>query len=113
MIARIAGPEKEILLLLEKLPGADVVHSLGEKEPGVFEFEIIPAEGVPAVACSSRDKGKDVMKVCKAGCIGCMKCAKVCESGAVTVEGNLARIDYEKCTGCGKCKEECPRKIIG
>ena len=76
-------------------------------------IEIIPAEGVSAVACSSRDKGKDVMKVCKAGCIGCMKCAKVCESGAVTVEGNLARIDYEKCTGCGKCKEECPRKIIG
>ena len=45
MIARIAGPEKEILLLLEKLPGADAVHSLGEKESGVFEFEIIPAEG--------------------------------------------------------------------
>lgn len=45
MLARIAGPEKEIQLLLEKLPGADVVHSLGEKESGVFEFEIIPAEG--------------------------------------------------------------------
>ena len=45
MLARIAGPEKEIQLLLEKLPGADAVHSLGEKESGVFEFEIIPAEG--------------------------------------------------------------------
>ncbi len=41
-----------------------------------------------------------------------MKCAKNCEEGAVTVEGNLAHVDYEKCTGCGKCVEECPRKII-
>ena len=75
-------------------------------------IEIIPAEGVSKVRCASRDKGKDVMKVCKAGCIGCMKCTKVCEAGAITVEGSLAHIDYDKCTGCGKCKEECPRKII-
>ncbi len=75
-------------------------------------IELVPAEGVHYVQCNSHDKGKDVNKACKAGCIGCMKCAKNCEAGAVTVEGNLAHVDYEKCTGCGKCVEECPRKII-
>ena len=30
----------------------------------------------------------------------------------VKVENNLAVIDGEKCTGCGKCAEKCPKKII-
>ncbi|MDE7059454.1 MAG: 4Fe-4S binding protein, partial [Lachnospiraceae bacterium] len=75
-------------------------------------IELVPVSGVSYVQCNSRDKGKDVAKACKAGCIGCMKCAKNCEAGAITVEGNLAHVDYEKCTGCGKCVEECPKKII-
>lgn len=75
-------------------------------------IELVPVEGVSYVQCNSSDKGKDVMKACKAGCIGCMKCVKTCEYGAITVENNVAHIDYEKCTGCGKCKEACPRKII-
>ena len=75
-------------------------------------IELVPVEGVSYVQCNSKDKGKDVTKACKAGCIGCMKCVKTCEEGAITVEGNVAHVDYEKCTGCGKCKEACPRKII-
>lgn len=60
----------------------------------------------------SKDKGKDVMSVCQTGCIGCMMCTKQCEFGAITVENNIAHIDYDKCTGCGKCAEKCPKKII-
>ena len=58
------------------------------------------------------DKGKDVMKICKVGCIGCRMCEKVCEADAITITNNVAHIDPEKCTGCGACKEKCPRKII-
>ncbi len=25
---------------------------------------------------------------------------------------NVARIDYDKCTGCGTCVAKCPKKII-
>ena len=38
--------------------------------------------------------------------------SKHCEFGAITVENNIAHIDYSKCTGCGKCAEKCPKKII-
>ena len=61
-----------------------------------------------AVLCKNHDKGANTRKQCKAGCIGCMKCTKVCEYGAVTVENFCAKVDYEKCTGCGKCSEACP-----
>lgn len=75
-------------------------------------IELIPYRAPFAVACHSNDKGKDVRLACKTGCIGCMICVKQCESGAISVENNLAKIDYEKCTGCGKCAEKCPQKII-
>lgn len=75
-------------------------------------IEIIPYAAPQAVACNSKDKGKDVRVACKTGCIGCMICVKQCESGAITVTDNLAKIDYEKCNGCGKCAEKCPQKII-
>ena len=39
-------------------------------------------------------------------------CEKVCESDAIHVENNCAKIDYSKCTACGKCVEKCPKKVI-
>ncbi len=75
-------------------------------------ISLVPYESAYAVQCNSKDKGKDVMGVCKAGCIGCGLCVKQCEFGAVTVENNIAVIDAEKCQGCGKCAEKCPKKII-
>lgn len=60
------------------------------------------------VACSNKDKGMYTRKACKAGCIGCGKCAKVCAQEAITIENNLAYIDYTKCKLCKKCVAECP-----
>lgn len=75
-------------------------------------IELIPYDASYAVQCNSKDKGKEVMSVCKAGCIGCGLCVKQCEFNAVKVENNIAFIDAEKCQGCGKCAEKCPKKII-
>lgn len=72
----------------------------------------IPQSAKIYVACSNKDKGKDVVKVCKVGCIACGKCERGCPSGAIKVIDNLAQIDYAKCTGCLKCVSECPRKCI-
>jgi len=66
----------------------------------------------PLIACSSQDKGALVSKYCSTGCIVCRRCVKACEPGAISMENNLAMIDYEKCTQCYKCVEVCPKGTI-
>lgn len=73
---------------------------------------LLPLSAKETVLCSNKDKGAVAKKACDAACIGCGKCTRVCEFGAVTVENNLARIDPEKCTACGACLEACPTKCI-
>lgn len=64
------------------------------------------------VSCVNKDKGGVARKSCTAACIGCGKCAKVCEKEAITVQDNLAYIDYTKCKLCKKCVSECPTGAI-
>ena len=64
------------------------------------------------VRCRNKWPGIQTHKNCKIGCIGCQRCFKVCEFGAITMEGPLAVIDPDKCTHCGKCLPVCPTKAI-
>jgi len=64
------------------------------------------------VSCVNKQKGALAKKSCSVACIGCSKCQKICTFDAVTMQNNLAYIDYEKCKLCRKCVPECPTNAI-
>ncbi len=64
------------------------------------------------VACVNEDKGGTARKNCSLACSGCAKCADECKYDAITVENNLAKIDYETCKLCGKCVVACDVRNI-
>lgn len=66
------------------------------------------------VACSNKDRGTDVKKVCSFGCIGCGICARV-ENSPFVVKDNLSRIKRDKAASENVFKaaaSKCPTKCI-
>lgn len=73
------------------------------------------ADRMIVVACSNRDKGPDVRKVCRVGCIGCAACSRA--SALFALHDDLARIDYDRydpadLDAANTAMESCPMKGI-
>lgn len=51
-------------------------------------------------------------KSCYYGCLGLSSCVKECRFGAITIVDGIAKVDHDKCTGCGRCAVICPKKVI-
>jgi Na+-translocating ferredoxin:NAD+ oxidoreductase RNF subunit RnfB len=76
-------------------------------------MKLLPVDKPVFVACSTKDKGADVRKICKQGCISCKICEKTCPVKAITLENNiLAVINPSICEVTGICIEKCPTKAI-
>lgn len=76
-------------------------------------IQVAPMEEPKAlVLCCNHDKGGVTRKVCSTGCIGCMKCQKLCPTGAIKVHDSAAYVTTELCNGCGECQKVCPTGCI-
>lgn len=51
-------------------------------------------------------------KVDQEKCTGCGACVSVCPVDAITISDGKAHVDTGKCTGCAVCRDECPYDAI-
>ncbi|UCD70554.1 MAG: RnfABCDGE type electron transport complex subunit B [Syntrophobacterales bacterium] len=75
-------------------------------------IQLVPVEKGVSILCHSDEKGSEVQKKCAVGCIACEICIRVCPFDAITMEGNLAVLDHERCRVCGLCIPRCPTETI-
>ncbi|MFC1735060.1 RnfABCDGE type electron transport complex subunit B [Candidatus Hydrogenedentota bacterium] len=86
-----------------------IVKCRGQRENIVEKFEYFGADD-----CRAAHVLFGGAKACPAGCIGLHTCAAVCPFSAITTSkvGDIPHVNADRCTGCGKCAKECPRKVI-
>ncbi|MCB2340001.1 RnfABCDGE type electron transport complex subunit B [Clostridium estertheticum] len=93
---------------LEVEPKVAFVHCAGSTDKANKAYEY---KGVQDCVAASLLQGGP--KGCQYGCLGFGTCVNNCPFDAMTMGDNgLPIIDEVKCTGCGKCKSVCPKKVI-
>ena len=80
-----------------------------------FLSKVVLKHGALSSVCFiSGFNGKDngmAAKIDKEKCTGCGICEDVCPTDAIIVNG-IASADEEKCVDCGTCVDECPNEAI-
>ena len=74
----------------------------------------VTAEYSGVASCKAANLLPGSFKGCRFGCLSLGDCVRVCPFSAIHIdpESGLPVVNWEKCTGCGKCVAECPRKIL-
>jgi len=111
-------------------PGGEEVASQIAEIVGVRDYEVTKQKavilcGAGKELCQSRSEysGEKTCRAetstaggsssCAYGCLAFGDCAAVCPVDAIKLNGKLPPIiDREKCIGCGKCVDACPRNLI-
>ena len=75
-------------------------------------IQLVPMGKRVSILCHSNEKGSEVRKKCNVGCIACETCVRICPFDAISMEGNLAVLDHERCRVCGLCIPRCPTQSI-
>lgn len=102
-VARITGKVAEA-----REPIFSRVMCQGDWQKSIKRFKY---EGIEDCRAAILAGGGD--KSCIYGCLGYDTCMRACPFGAITMsKDHLPVIDIVKCTGCRKCEQACPKKVI-
>ena len=73
---------------------------------------MIPAKKFVEVICNNTSSDSVVTRNCSVACTHCEACVVACPTGAITMVGDIPKIDADKCIKCGKCVAACPNHVI-
>jgi len=73
-------------------------------------FKLSPKSQQIFLACSNQSKAEGFSGTCQSGCTSCAICLEACPYGALSWEGSLPKIDYQRCRSCSICVIKCPAK---
>ena len=102
-ISEIVGVKAE---KTEKLVATVICRGSSERCHVKFNYE-----GIHDCRAAALVGGGD--KACKFACLGLGTCEEVCPFGAIHInDKRLAVVDVDKCRGCHKCVDACPRGVL-
>ena len=101
-IAEIMGVEAGASVAMKAVVGCS---GTCEKTSKRYEFE-----GIHSCQAVKGLYGGDGM--CKYGCLGYGDCTRACAFDAIHIVDGIAKVDREKCVGCGACAAVCPNAVI-
>lgn len=101
-VAALVGVDAEAVDLVS------VLLCQGTKEKAVTKGAYV---GIPTCRAAKLSAGG--VKSCAYGCQGFGDCVAVCKFDALSMgEDGLPHVNYDNCTGCGMCADECPQKLF-
>lgn len=81
-------------------------------------LEMVPRQQRVILACTTRDKAKNVKSACTVGCTQCQQCIRKCPAKAIEFDGRgVIKVDHQACRDYGEncneiCVEVCPTYIL-
>lgn len=101
-IARVMGVESEAQ---QKMVATVMCRGASDRCQTRFEY-MGPKDCRSAALAAQGDKA------CAYSCLGLGSCEAACAFDAIHIKDRLAVVDEDKCRGCGKCVDSCPRSVL-
>jgi len=110
--SRVLGTSKLVVCICPKCN-----YSISHKRGVPCVTLICPSCNIPLVRQNpSENSNKQILqsfpKIDTELCLGCGVCVDECQSGAIIMEDNKAKIINEKCINCRACINACPAEAI-
>jgi len=96
----VAGCKDDAIHIVNGIAAVDYENCIGcgacarDCPRNIITMVPFKSEQVLAVACSSKDFGKEVKGVCQTGCIGCKSCERITD-GLFAMSENLPMLNYD------------------